>query len=142
MSRSDSALGTERGSLGVWMASMLAFLASPRLSRKRKKERTEEKARAVEVRASPWWARSASQARNSAGFSLPRASSDVSRRGASAKGTMDEIYLTALNRPPTAIELQEIPRKLQIRVREKDPAAPWQDLLWALINSNEFILNH
>ena len=73
MSRSVSALGTERGSLGVWMAPMLALWASPRLSRKRKKERTEEKARAVEVRAMPRRARSASQARNSAGFSLPSA---------------------------------------------------------------------
>jgi hypothetical protein len=23
-----------------------------------------------------------------------------------------------------------------------DQAAPWQDLFWALLNSNEFILNH
>ena len=53
MSRSVSALGIERGSLGVWMAPMLALCARPRLSRKRKKERTEEKARAVEVRAMP-----------------------------------------------------------------------------------------
>ena len=75
MSRSESALGIERGSLGVWMAPMLALCTSPRLSRKSKKERTEEKARAVEVRANPWRARSASQARNSAGFSLPSAAS-------------------------------------------------------------------
>ena len=75
MSFSESALGTERGSLGVWMAPIAALCASPRLSRKRKKERTEEKARAVEVRARPCRARSASQARNSAGFSLASASS-------------------------------------------------------------------
>jgi hypothetical protein len=75
MSRSESALGIDRGSLGVWMAPMLALWTSPRLSRKLKKDRTEEKARAVEVRASPWRARSASQARNSAGFSLASAAS-------------------------------------------------------------------
>ena len=68
-------MGTERGSLGVWMAPMLALWARPCLSRKRKNERTEEKARAVEVRAMPCRPRSASQARNSAGFSLPRAAS-------------------------------------------------------------------
>ena len=75
MSSSESALGTERGSFGVWMAAMLALWAKPRLSRKRKKERTEEKARAVEVRAMPSRARSASHARNSAGFSFASASS-------------------------------------------------------------------
>ena len=75
MSRSESALGMERGSLGVWMVPMLALWARPRLSRKPKKERTEEKARAVDLRAMPLRARSASQARNSAGFSLASASS-------------------------------------------------------------------
>ena len=75
MSRSFSAFGSDRGSLGVWMVPMLALWARPRLSRKPKKERTEEKARAVELRAMPWRDRSASQARNSAGFSLASASS-------------------------------------------------------------------
>ena len=75
MSRSLSAFGTERGSFGVWIVPMLALWASLFLSRKRKKERTEEKARAVEVRAMPWRERSASQARNSAGFRRASASS-------------------------------------------------------------------
>ncbi len=76
MSGSDSALGMECGSLGVRMAPMLALCANPRRSRNWKNERTEEKARAVEVRARPWRARSASQARNSAaGFNFASASS-------------------------------------------------------------------
>ena len=29
-----------------------------------------------------------------------------------------------------------------MRVRDKDVLAPYQDLLWALLNSNEFMLNH
>ena len=32
--------------------------------------------------------------------------------------------------------------KMYRGVRDKDPAAPYQDLFWALLNSNEFILNH
>ena len=49
MSRSESALGTERGNLGVWISPTLALWASPRLSRKLKKERTDDNARAVGV---------------------------------------------------------------------------------------------
>jgi len=50
MSRSLSALGT---TAAAWRLDgpMLALWASPRLSRNWKNERTEEKARAVEVRA-------------------------------------------------------------------------------------------
>jgi hypothetical protein len=62
-----------------------------------------------------------------------------SRKGSTTNQIMTTIYLAVLNRPPTAVELADIPRKL--RGHEKDPRA-WQDLEWALINSNEFILNH
>jgi hypothetical protein len=55
---------------------------------------------------------------------------------------MDEIYLSVMNRKPTAVEYQQIPRRLRMRLPDRDPWAPWQDLEWALINSNEFILNH
>jgi hypothetical protein len=66
----------------------------------------------------------------------------LKRRGATTRSVMDDIYLAALNRSPTPAEQQEILRKLPMRVRDRDIAAPWQDLLWALINSNEFLLNH
>jgi hypothetical protein len=29
-----------------------------------------------------------------------------------------------------------------MRVKDKDQLAPYQDLFWALLNSNEFLLNH
>jgi hypothetical protein len=66
----------------------------------------------------------------------------LKRRGATAKTVMDDVYLAVLNRHPTPAEHQEVSRKLIMRVRDRDIAAPWQDLLWALLNSNEFILNH
>jgi hypothetical protein len=55
-----------------------------------------------------------------------------------------ELYLASLNRRPTANELQTILRKLPLRpgYRDRDPAAPYQDVFWALLNSNEFLLNH
>jgi hypothetical protein len=55
---------------------------------------------------------------------------------------MNDIFLAVLNRPATAAESQQIPRKLRMRIADRDPWAPWQDLEWALLNSNEFILNH
>ncbi len=54
-----------------------------------------------------------------------------------------EIYLAVLNRLPTPRESESIRSSMnRFRVLDKDPMAPWQDLEWALINSNEFILNH
>lgn len=52
------------------------------------------------------------------------------------------LYLAALNREPSAREITSIKSKFAMRVPDKDAAAPFQDLLWALLNSNEFMLNH
>ena len=58
--------------------------------------------------------------------------------------TMDILYLAALNRPPTSREYALISQRSKIMGAGdiKNPLAPWQDLFWALVNSNEFILNH
>lgn len=53
---------------------------------------------------------------------------------------LDFLYLSALGRPPTTSERQFIVQRLV--PNKDDQAAPWQDLFWALLNSNEFILNH
>jgi hypothetical protein len=66
----------------------------------------------------------------------------IKRKRLSGKTIFDDLYLVVLNRPPTASEYREVPRRLMMRVPDKDAAAPLQDLVWALINSNEFILNH
>jgi hypothetical protein len=60
----------------------------------------------------------------------------------SARAVVRELYLLTLNRPPTAKELDRIAAALPMKTRDKDPLAPYQDLLWALCNSNEFMLNH
>lgn len=62
---------------------------------------------------------------------------------ASMKPSMaiNRLYLSALSRPPNAAELN-LALKLTGYNSTRDPATPYQDILWALINSNEFILNH
>src|SRR5262249_33571146 len=57
-------------------------------------------------------------------------------------------YLATLNRKPSAKELSLIKecfplvRPAVVAKDNKDPAARYHDLMWALVNSNEFLLNH
>jgi hypothetical protein len=56
---------------------------------------------------------------------------------------IEYFYLSTLNRPPTGRETQKILDILRTApVKAKDPLRVWQDVFWALLNSNEFILNH
>jgi hypothetical protein len=57
------------------------------------------------------------------------------------------LYLTTLCREPTKHEINFIITRKDTRALPRDPRndtweAYWQDIMWALINSNEFILNH
>jgi hypothetical protein len=52
---------------------------------------------------------------------------------------IDEIYWTALTRPPT---LDEKSRCADLLTAEPDRAAAVQDILWAIINSKEFLFRH
>jgi hypothetical protein len=66
----------------------------------------------------------------------------------SSEGIIQELYLAALNRRATPREVQTIQvqfRLLNVAATVKDnqdPAARFEDLFWALLNCNEFILNH
>ena len=53
---------------------------------------------------------------------------------------INALYLAALARRPSAVELQEANRLLLSR--QGKAAEALQDVWWALLNSNEFILNH
>jgi hypothetical protein len=59
-----------------------------------------------------------------------------------------ELFLLALNRPPTEKEMRTIISQFQLRDPRvgmndyKNPHRRYEDLFWALLNSNEFILNH
>jgi hypothetical protein len=70
-------------------------------------------------------------------------------RGMTPRKAMAALYLAALNRQPTEKEYSKILTARMIilpRTRLKDRASYltgyYQDLFWALLNSNEFILNH
>lgn len=67
-------------------------------------------------------------------------------RKRSIKATLDFLTLAALNRPATEKEYRAIAHEVGLlaygRVRSPDPTTLWQDEFWALLNSNEFMLNH
>jgi hypothetical protein len=67
----------------------------------------------------------------------------VKRHGGGVR-CLEDLYLAALNRPPTSTESSKILRILGTAPvgRPRDVLAQWQDVFWALLNSNEFILNH
>lgn len=52
---------------------------------------------------------------------------------------VEELYLTALARPPRE---KELAGALEYLAARKDRKAGLEDLLWALLNTNEFLFNH
>jgi hypothetical protein len=74
----------------------------------------------------------------------------LKRKGVTMRSAMYDLYLAALNRPPSEAEYQRIlsermvrfPRLPNVRRDANFATAFYQDLFWALLNSNEFILNH
>jgi hypothetical protein len=78
----------------------------------------------------------------------------IARRNSAAGGnpgdakqplqTAEELYLATLNRYPVPKEVRRIEEEID-KIQKgggKDLSPLWQDLQWALLNSNEFILNH
>jgi hypothetical protein len=70
-------------------------------------------------------------------------------RGITPKAAMRLLYLAALNRPPTEAEYRRMLNpKMYVMPRAPQPlngdfwAGFYQDLFWAVLNSNEFFLNH
>jgi hypothetical protein len=63
----------------------------------------------------------------------------VMQTGSSPEKVIEGLYLTALARRPTDAELQRIQKYM---AGEKDATKGYRDVLWALINSNEFLFNH
>jgi len=61
------------------------------------------------------------------------------KRG-STKAIMDELCLVALGRPATTKELTTVSNASKTGFGT--PQEFWQDVFWALLNTNEFVLNH
>jgi hypothetical protein len=66
------------------------------------------------------------------------------RKGFNA--VVEELYIAALNRRPRKAELDTIRKGIELvnpQARSRDTVkAKLEDLYWALLNSNEFLLNH
>ena len=62
------------------------------------------------------------------------------------KDILDHLFLAALNRPANEKEYRAVNNEVLYiqggRVKNRNVQTLWQDLFWALLNSNEFILNH
>jgi hypothetical protein len=59
--------------------------------------------------------------------------------GVEAPALVREAYLRTLSRPPTVPEME---RSLLYLAEAKSPALGMRDLMWALLNTKEFIVNH
>jgi hypothetical protein len=57
----------------------------------------------------------------------------------SSREIIEELYLTAYARPPTAAELQRTMNHVE---RQKDKRQALEDVLWAIVNTKEFMFNH
>ena len=78
----------------------------------------------------------------------------VAKRGASYRSlplAINDLFLATLNRPVTAKEINSFISPEVYRFVRKTSSQPttqqfwvnyYQDIMWALLNSNEFILNH
>jgi hypothetical protein len=51
------------------------------------------------------------------------------------------LFLATLSRPASDEELSLVRKQLALRT-ESDKAKGWSDVLWAILNSAEFALNH
>jgi hypothetical protein len=51
-----------------------------------------------------------------------------------------DLYLIALSRPPSSEELSEM--RAYLEARSEKLSAAYEDILWALVNTKEFLFNH
>lgn len=64
---------------------------------------------------------------------------EVIRECKSPEEIVERMYLTVLSRPPTDVELHKC---LAYFRKKEEYLNAWEDILWALVNSNEFFFNH
>jgi Protein of unknown function (DUF1549)/Protein of unknown function (DUF1553) len=65
--------------------------------------------------------------------------SRLTKAGGGTDKVIEGLFLTALSRKPTEIELTRMKKYV---ADEKEPAKAYGDILWVLLNSSEFLLNH
>ena len=65
---------------------------------------------------------------------------DLAKSPDSDEGIVDDIYLTALSRPPAAEEKTVALAYFKTEGATRQTAI--EDIVWALVNSAEFVFNH
>ncbi len=63
----------------------------------------------------------------------------ATKAGKTPEGVVEQLFLVAYARRPSAAELQKMTAYVQ---KQSTPSAGYADVLWALANSSEFALNH
>ena len=53
---------------------------------------------------------------------------------------IEELYLVALSRPPAAAETTDV--KTYLTAHAENAAAAWEDVIWSLLNTKEFLFTH
>jgi hypothetical protein len=76
---------------------------------------------------------------NSAQFNAGLLRHPAIRKGGSPATTVEQLYLSTLSRRPTKAEQARMARYLRDGA---NPRTAYADILWALINTSEFTLNH
>jgi hypothetical protein len=68
---------------------------------------------------------------------------DILKKKGTTESVINELYLVSLNRRATQKEIAKILEAFKgSKVKDTSVAPQLQDLFWALLNSNEFLLNH
>ncbi len=75
--------------------------------------------------------------------------SQIAKMAMDSSRPLDLLYLAVLNRPPTAKERETFALAThpsngyaQVYMKPAERNKLYRDVLWALFNSNEFMLNH
>lgn len=68
-----------------------------------------------------------------------RAATLAAEEGGSDEAKITQLYLAAFCRPPRSAELEKV---LGYLARQPDRRAAYEDVVWSLVNSKEFLFNH
>lgn len=72
-------------------------------------------------------------------YRIAKAANEVVARLKTPEAVVERLFLATLSRPPTAAELGAMTSHV---ARATDRRAAYHDILWALVNSSEFVSNH